>query len=92
MTIDWTYLEKTVINVCDRASPAVCVAVPGEPAWAYQGDKPVPAASTAKVAIMVEVYRRIDQGALTLDTPFILTNADRVKGSGCCGHCMKGSH
>ena len=82
MTIDWTYLEKTVTDVCDRASPAVCVAVPGEPSWAYQGDKPVPAASTAKIAVMVEVYRRIDQGALTLDTPFSLTNADRVPGSG----------
>ena len=31
---------------------------------------------------MVEVYQTDDQGALTLDTPFILTNADRVKGSG----------
>lgn len=39
-------------------------------------------ASTIKIAIMIELFRRIDAGELRLDQPYTLQESDKVPGSG----------
>jgi beta-lactamase class A len=43
-----------------------------------------------KIPLMVEVYRRVDEGALRLDETHTLTEADRADGSGVLLHLHKG--
>jgi len=46
------------------------------------GDKLFPTASTFKVPVLVEFYRQVDNGALSLDENVILRKDDLVPGSG----------
>jgi len=54
----------------------------GGHALAINGDVNLPAASTIKVPVMVEVFRQIAQGRLTQATRVALTNGDRDCGYG----------
>lgn len=50
--------------------------------FALRGDERFVSASTIKIPIMVEVYRQIDRGNLTLDDRIPLTKEDICPGSG----------
>jgi len=48
----------------------------------YNGDRLFPTASVFKVPVMVEFYRQAERGALSLDQQVVLTERDKVPGSG----------
>lgn len=48
----------------------------------FDGDREFPMASVYKIPIMVEVFRQVDAGKLSLDERVSLTAADRALGSG----------
>jgi beta-lactamase class A len=58
--------------------------------FSHNGDRRFRAASTIKVPIMIEAYRQIEQGALSLDDRHELREEDRVPGSGVLGHLHAG--
>jgi beta-lactamase class A len=49
---------------------------------ALHGDQRFPTASTIKVAVMVEAWRQIAAGRLSLDTPLLLEENEKVGGAG----------
>lgn len=50
--------------------------------FAHRADEPMPTASLIKLPVMVEVYQQAQDGKLKLTDPVMLTNADKVPGSG----------
>lgn len=50
--------------------------------FAYRADEPMPTASLIKFPIMVEAYRQAAAGQLSLATPVVLRDEDKVPGSG----------
>jgi len=48
----------------------------------YNGDRLFPTASVFKVPVLVEFYRQAERGALSLDQQVVLTERDKVPGSG----------
>ncbi|MCA9127681.1 MAG: serine hydrolase [Planctomycetales bacterium] len=50
--------------------------------WNYQGERVMPTASLIKLPIMIEAYRQIVAGTISLDDPVQLTEEDKVPGSG----------
>jgi beta-lactamase class A len=50
--------------------------------FAYRADDPMPTASLIKFPIMVEAYRQATAGKLSLATPVVLSDDDKVPGSG----------
>lgn len=48
----------------------------------YHIDAVMPTASLIKFPVLVELYRQVEQGAVSLDTPVILKESDKVPGSG----------
>ena len=58
----------------------------------YNAHASLPAASTIKVPVMVEVFRQMEAGAFTLDRDVALTSADRDGGWGDLADAPAGSH
>ncbi|WP_158745393.1 serine hydrolase [Acidisphaera sp. L21] len=83
MPLNWT----TVSEVITRAEVGgvtigvAALAPAGEP-FAYHGSRRFVAASTVKIAIMVELFRRIDAGRITLEQRHILREDEKAGGSG----------
>ena len=52
-------------------------------AWLLRPDEPFHAASTMKVAVLIELYRQVDRGRVRLDEPLVVRNEfhSRVDGS-----------
>ena len=82
MAIDWTPLAECVTGLSREADIGVSVVAPDGTAWAAQGDVPFPSASTAKIPIMIEVWRMIDRGEAALDDVHPVSRADKSNGSG----------
>lgn len=82
MAIDWTPLADCVTGMSREADIGVSVMAPDGSAWAIQGDVQFPSASTAKIPIMIEVWRMIDRGEAALDDVHLVTRADKSNGSG----------
>ncbi|MFT3803071.1 MAG: serine hydrolase [Burkholderiaceae bacterium] len=57
---------------------------------AHRGDEIFPSASTIKLAIMIELFRRVDAGALSLDQPHVLRPSDQAGGGGVLQHMSRG--
>lgn len=60
----------------------VFATMPDGSSFSHRGNERFISASTIKIAIMVELYRRIDAGDFSLDQPYVLTESDRTPGSG----------
>jgi beta-lactamase class A len=82
MAIDWTPLADCVTGLSREADIGASVVAPDGSAWAVQGDVQFPSASTAKIPIMIEVWRMIDRGEAALDDIHPVTRADKSNGSG----------
>jgi beta-lactamase class A len=54
--------------------------------FALRGDEPFPTASVIKVPILVEVFHRVEEGALRLDDPLVMLEADKQPGAGILQH------
>ena len=60
----------------------VTIHAPGGDTFAHRGDDVFLSASTIKIAIMIELFRRIDASEASLDDPYGLRAGDKVPGSG----------
>lgn len=60
----------------------LAIAGPGGKTFSHRGDDIFLSASTIKIAIMIELFRRIDDGQMMLDDIHELRAADKVPGSG----------
>ena len=58
--------------------------------WSRQGDIQLPAASVAKIPVMITIYRLIDLGQITLDDEHVLQDDDKSNGSGVLRHMCSG--
>ena len=88
---DWALVE-TLASDAERTGGVVGVAVhdAGRELYSRHGDRRFRAASTIKVPIMIEAYRQIERGVLSLDDRHELRDEDRVPGSGVLGHLHAG--
>lgn len=50
--------------------------------WSTRGDEPMPTASLIKLPVMIEAYRQVDSGKVSLDQRIELRKEDMVQGSG----------
>lgn len=55
---------------------------PNDLTFAHRQDEIFKSASCIKIAIMIELYRRVDAGELSLDQAYVLKQEDKVPGSG----------
>ncbi len=88
---DWSAVESVVLDA-EGTDGIVGVAVYGSAGelFARHGDRRFRAASTIKVPIMIEAYRQIEQGTLSLDDRIVLREEDFVPGSGVLAHLHPG--
>ncbi|HLJ82929.1 MAG TPA: serine hydrolase [Candidatus Eremiobacteraceae bacterium] len=80
-----TVLEPELARLASLSPGIVAISVAdlsGGHAIAINGDVNLPAASTIKIPVMVEVFRQIAQGRFSLDTTVALTDSDRDSGYG----------
>lgn len=89
-TTDWNVLAAAVATANARGMTGVAVIGPGGEQWAHHGDRLFAAASTVKIPLMVEVFRHIDAGTLSLDQLHTLSDDDRAHGSGVMRHLHAG--
>ena len=60
----WERVEEIVTEVNRSGTAGVSLIGPDGATWHYLGDRLFNPASTLKIPVMVEVYRRIDAGEL----------------------------
>lgn len=72
-------------------SVGLVVVAPDGEVFANNANRPYRAASTVKVPLMVEVFRAIERGALSLDRSYTLLPADVAPGTGVMLHITPGS-
>ena len=82
MSIDWTILRERVDELGKGCDLGVSVVAPQGETWSRQGGVRFPSASTAKIPIMIEIYRMMDRGEIALDDTHTLRSAEKSPGSG----------
>jgi len=87
----WDRVEEIVAEVNRSGTAGVSLIGPGGATWQHLGDRLFNPASTLKIPVMVEIYRKIDAGELRLDDPWILTDDERVGGSGVLNQMRSGA-
>jgi len=89
--IDWTRVAAAVA-AAERGGCVLGVAAvaPGGERFSHNGARRFVAASTVKIAIMVELFRRIDAGTLSLGQRHTLTPEDKSTGGGVVLHLHDG--
>lgn len=88
---DWTEISR-IIAAAEAGGMVLGVAAhaPGGARFSHRGDRRFRAASTVKIAVMIELFRRIDAGAMTLADPRKVVAGDKVPGSGVIRHLHDG--
>jgi beta-lactamase class A len=73
-----------IIEEAESTGGTLGVAVSSSDGWEFQhnGDRRFRSASTVKIPIMIEIFRRIDRGEITLADEFVVTAKDHSVGSG----------
>lgn len=91
MPTDWTCLETALATHSGNADIGICVRTgPGEQ-WGRSDVQVFPSASTAKIPIMVALYRAVDAGELSLQERWTLEDTARAGGSGVLRHLTAGA-
>ncbi len=80
---DWTKLTE-IIALAEAAGPVIGVSVvsPGGERFSHHGGRRFVAASTVKIAIMIELFRQIEAGEQSPGAEHILRPEDKADGSG----------
>ena len=88
---DWTAVTQ-VIERAEREGSAIgaVVIAPSGVRFGHNADRRFVAASTVKIAVMIELFRQIDAGAQSLDQRHLLRPGDKVAGSGVISHLHDG--
>lgn len=91
MAVNWKGVQD-VIAKAETGGIKVGVGAisPSGERFAHNGDRQFVAASTVKIGIMIEIFRRIDAGKLTLDKLHKMTQDDKSNGSGVLLHMHAG--
>jgi beta-lactamase class A len=90
-TIDWSAVSAQFDAVAHNGGVAgIAIAHNGEIADGWNSDRIFRAASTIKIAVMIEIFRREEQGGLKRTDIVPLKNGDRVPGSGVLAHLHEG--
>lgn len=80
---DWTDITRIIAQAEQQGIvTGVAILAPDGTRFSHNGERRFVAASTVKIAIMIELFRRIDAGALSLDQPHPLRAGDKADGSG----------
>jgi beta-lactamase class A len=80
---DWTGLTAAIAEAeSTGCGLGVAVIAPDGSRFGHNGERRFVAASTIKIAIMLELFRRIDAGRDSLDSIHILTTEDKATGGG----------
>jgi beta-lactamase class A len=87
----WSRVEEVVAAVSQTGTVGVSLIGPDGARWHQFGDRKFPPASTLKIPVMVEIYRKVDAGEFSLDEPWTLADEDRVMGSGVLTHMRSGA-
>ncbi|HVX29834.1 MAG TPA: serine hydrolase [Nitrolancea sp.] len=86
----WNYVAEVVDEVSRFGTIGVSLIGPAGETWEHWGERKFRAASTVKIGVMVEVYRQIDAGRLTLSDLYRMQESDRAQGSGVLRHLREG--
>src|SRR5581483_5780487 len=91
MSVDWSEVER-IAREAERGGGVVGLSIigPGGDRFSYQGDHAIPAASTVKIPIMIEIYRQVDRRERSLDDLSTLRDEDKAPGSGVLLHLHDG--
>ena len=87
----WAAGEAIVGGAPGRWS-AIVTRGAGEALWAHDADVQQLSASTIKIAVLIAVFRAIDEGRLRLDETRVLQESDKVGGSGVLRELHAGVH
>ena len=90
MKANWAILKTAIDRFSHYGDVGISVQSPTGEVWSRQGDIQFPAASIAKIPIMITVYRMIDKNRLALDNEYVLQNVDKSNGSGVLRHMRTG--
>ncbi len=82
----------SAIDGAERLIGAVGVSVvsPEGDRFAHNGTRPFVAASTVKIAVMIELFRQVDAGLLTLESVHTVSPNEKADGSGVIAHLHDG--
>jgi beta-lactamase class A len=79
----WSGLESIIADAeGDGCDVGVAIVGPDGVRFGHRADEVFPSASSIKIAIMTELFRRIDRGEASLDDTYILRADDKAPGSG----------
>lgn len=89
--VDWDQVERLAAAAeSDGGTVGVAVIAPSGEGFGYRAERRFVAASTVKIAIMVEIYRGIDRGDRRLADPYVLRDESKAPGSGVLLHLHDG--
>jgi len=88
---DWPGVPETIARAeAAGAVLGVSAQAPSGLRFSHNGTRCFIAASTVKIAIMIELFRQADAGGLSLEAAYRLQPGDKVSGSGVIGHLHDG--
>jgi len=90
MSHDWSEVERAVAATERFGTVGACLVAPDGEVWTHEGSRRFKAASVVKIPLMIETYRRVEDGALRLDEPYTLVVSDKAAGSGVLLHLHPG--
>lgn len=93
MSVAWENVAETIrgIETADGCTLGVAITAPTGERFGHNAERPFLAASTVKIAIMVEFYRQTDAGERRLTDIFELRESDKAPGSGVLLHFRAGA-
>ena len=80
--MNWAPLADSVAAWSRQVDVSIAVSLQSGPRWLHQATHLVPAASTAKIPIMVETFRRIERKETALEALCTVCDPHAAKGSG----------
>ncbi|CAN5532915.1 serine hydrolase [soil metagenome] len=86
----WNQLEAAVADAEQYGTVGVAVIGPNGSAWSHNGQRKFKAASTVKIPLMIELFRRIDAGDMSLSDRHTLKADEKAPGSGVMLHLHDG--
>jgi beta-lactamase class A len=89
--IDWTGVTETIARAeRDGCVVGLAAVTPSGERYSHNGERRFVAASTVKIAIMIELFRKIDLGQLALSQRHVLKPQDKSTGGGVILHLHDG--
>lgn len=88
---DWSTVSTQFDTIArDGGTSGIAIAYNGELADGWNSNRLFRAASTIKIAVMIEIFRQAERGRLSRSDIVALKNSDRVPGSGVLAHLHEG--